>query len=256
MSTSYDSQKISAMREGGRVLAQIRDQLPAMTRPGMSFAEIEAKVTALVKEAGMKPSFSTVPGYHWTTCVMRNNELCHGIPAKDKHVKPSDLVTIDLGLINQGYHLDTTISFQVKPFTPEVQEFLNIGKKSLRKAINKVKAGASVYQVSQAMERVLVRHGLGVVYQLTGHGVGEELHMDPVIPCLAVPETKRDILKSGQTIAVEVMYTSGEPHLEVDTDGWTYKTVDGSLSAMFEETVLVTDKGFEILTKAVKVSAN
>ncbi len=250
MTQKVDHTRIKAMREGGQVLAQIRDSLVDWVEPGMSFSQIEAKATELIKKAGMKPSFSTVPGYHWTTCVMKNDELCHGIPKKNRKIKPSDLVTVDLGLINQGYHLDTTVSFQVEPKTPQIQEFLAVGRKALKKAINKVKAGASVYQVSQAMERVLTRHGLGVVYQLTGHGVGEELHMDPVIPCVATPDSKRDILSEGQTIAVEVMYTQGEPHLELAEDGWTYKTVDGSLSAMFEETVLVTKKGYEILTKS------
>ena len=249
MTQKVDHARIEATTEGGRVLAQIRDSLVDWVEPGMSFSQIEAKATELIKKAGMKPSFSTVPGYHWTTCVMKNSELCHGIPAKEKKVQPSDLVTIDLGLINKGYHLDTTVSFQVSPKTQDVQEFLNIGRKALKKAINKIKAGASVYVVSQAMERVLTRHNLGVVYQLTGHGVGKELHMDPVIPCVAVPETKRDILYENQTIAVEVMYTAGAPHLELDQDGWTYKTVDGSLSAMFEETVLVTKKGYQVLTK-------
>ena len=243
--------QILAMRSGGQVLARIRDELATWVEPGFSFDQIEKRATALIKQAGMKPSFSTVAGYHWTTCVMTNDELCHGIPQKDRKIKPSDLVTIDLGLINQGYHLDTTVSFQVEPKTPQVQEFLVVGRKALKKAINKVKAGVRVYQVSQAMERVLVRHNCGVVYQLTGHGVGRELHMDPVIPCVATPDSKRDILTEGQTIAVEVMYTQGEPHLELDKDGWTYKTVDGSLAAMFEETVLVTKKGHEILTKSL-----
>ncbi len=249
MTPKTDRQRIEAMTEGGQVLAQVRDELADWVKPGINFFQIEKRATSLIEQAGMKPSFSTVPGYHWTTCVMKNNELCHGIPAKEKVVNPSDLITIDLGLINKGYHLDTTVSFQVLPQTEPVQEFLNIGKKSLKKAINKVRAGANVYLVSQAMERVLTRHNLGVVYQLTGHGVGEELHMDPAIPCVAVPETKRDILYEGQTIAVEVMYTNGSPHVEVDKDGWTYKTVDNSLSAMFEETVLVTENGCKILTK-------
>jgi len=247
--TFADQQRIKAMTEGGRVLAEIRDSLVKFVKPEMSFAEIEKYVTNRIVQAGMKPSFSTVPGYNWTTCVMKNDELCHGIPQVSKQVKVSDLLTVDLGLINQGYHLDTTTSFQIRPQTAKVQDFLNIGKKSLRKSINKVRAGASVYQLSQAMERVLVRHGLGVVYQLTGHGVGQELHMDPIIPCVAVAESKRDILYEGQTIAVEVMYTAGDAQVEIDADGWTYRTVDQSISAMFEETVLVKKDGFQILTK-------
>jgi len=246
--TSFDH-KIQAMVEGGRVLAQVRSKLVEFTQVGLSFAAIEAQATKLIRRAGMRPSFSTVADYHWTTCVMKNDELCHGIPDKHKKVAASDLITIDLGLINHGYHLDTTTSFQVAPKTPQVQEFLNIGRKSLRKAINKVKAGATVYQVSQAMERVLLRHGLGVVYQLTGHGVGEQLHMDPMIPCVAVPQSKKEKFYVGQTIAVEVMYTAGDPEVVLADDGWTYSSIDHSLTAMFEESILVTKDGFQILTK-------
>ncbi len=243
------SKKIPAMIEGGKVLAQVRSQLKESTRVGMSFATIESRATSLIERAGMKPSFSTVPGYHWTTCIMRNDELCHGIPDKHKKVVAGDLITIDLGLINHGYHLDTTTSFQVAPKTEKIQEFLNLGRKSLRKAINKVKPGATVYQVSQAMERVLLRHDLGAVYQLTGHGVGEELHMDPMIPCVAVPESKKEKFFVGQTIAIEVMYSAGDPEMVLAADGWTYSSIDHSLTAMFEESILVTANGYQILTK-------
>ena len=119
----------------------------------------------------------------------------------------------------------------------------------MNKAIAEVTAGQSVYAISAAMEKVLLKNNYGAVYQLTGHGVGQELHMDPAIPCAAQKSDKNVLLKAGQTIAVEVMYTMGDPYLEIGSDGWTYQTADGSLSAMFEETVLVTPRGHEVLTK-------
>ncbi len=242
------AKKITAMRTGGHLLGVIRDSLEKYTQVGMTFAEIEAEAQRLIKKAGATPSFSTVPGYHWATCIMKNDGLCHGIPNQTR-VDDGDVVTIDVGLIYQGFHLDTTNTFIVGTPTSKKQQFLEIGKKALRKAIDKVHAGQSVYAVSLAMQKVLQEHSFGIVYQLTGHGVGEELHMEPSIPCVAQKADKKVFLKDGQTIAVEVMYTAGEPHLKVDTDGWTYRTIDGSLSGMFEETVVVTQNGCEVLTK-------
>lgn len=242
------TQKISAMREGGHILAQIRDHLAEFAQVGMTFAEIEAEAQRLIKKHGMKPSFSTVPGYKWACCIMKNDGLCHGIPNQTE-IEDGDIVTVDVGLINKGYHLDTTTTFIVGSSTPEKERFLEVGRRSLTKSIQKVQAGQSVYAVSFAMQKVLQKNGCGIVYQLTGHGVGERLHMQPNIPCIALKEDKRVLLHEGQTIAVESMYTAGEPHLKLDKDGWTYRTVDGSLSAMFEETVLVTKTGAEILTK-------
>jgi len=241
--------KTAAMREGGRALGKIKDQLRLMTRPGVTFEEIEAAAQQLIAEAGMKPSFSTVPDYDWATCIMKNNELCHGIP-RGKTVEIGDLITIDVGLINRGFHLDTTISFAVEPATPLVHEFLERGEKLLNKAIAEVRPLGSIYDISYQMDKGLKKYGYGAVYQLTGHGIGERLHMEPEVPVVARRSDKRRKLKIGDTIAVEIMYTLGDPRVEEADDGWTFVTADGKLSAMFEETVLVTSKGHEILTKS------
>ncbi len=239
--------KIKSMREGGKILGRIKKQLAVFSKPGVSFEAIEAEAQRLIKEAGMVPSFSTVPGYHWATCIMKNDSVCHGIP-QHQVVENGDVITIDIGLINNKFHLDTTITFPVGEVSSEIIEFLNAGKKSLEKAIQSARVGNSVYDISRAMEKPLKRKGYGVVYQLTGHGVGEELHMEPSIPC--VPDkTDRNIkLYLGQTIAIENMYAMGNATLKEASDGWTYKTIDGSISGMFEETVLITEKGPEILT--------
>jgi methionyl aminopeptidase len=236
------------MRAGGLIMRQIKPQLQSFVAVGMSFADIEAEAQRLIKAHGVKPNFSTVPGYHWATCIMKNDELCHGIPSPDKKVADGDVMSIDVGILYGGYHLDTSISFGVGDVSGDNQHFLEIGKQSLRKAINKVKAGVSVYEVSAAMQRVVERAGYSAVYQLTGHGVGEELHMEPAIPCIAQRSDKNVWLTEGQTIAVEIMYAKGDAHLKLDKDGWTYRTSDGSISAMFEETVLVTARGYEVLT--------
>lgn len=245
---SIDTQKITAMREGGKVLGEIRQQLKAFTKVGTTFEAIEAEAQRLIKKAGMKPSFSTVEGYSWATCIMKNEELCHGIP-QGKTVSNGDVITIDVGLMNDGYHLDTTTTFIVGETDSKKSNFLAEGLISLKKAIAQAKPGNTVYDISFSMEKHLKRNGFSAVYDLTGHGIGKKLHMEPSIPVFAHKPDKKKFLKEGDTVAIEVMYTAGEPDLVIAADGWTYVTKDKSLSAMFEETVLVTDKEPEILTR-------
>jgi len=248
--TDMDTQKIDAMKEGGRALGKVKGQLYSFTKVGTRFEEIEAEAQRLIKAAGYTPSFSTVPGYDWATCIMKNDEMCHGIPQK-KSVEDGDVLTIDVGLINKGYHLDTTMTFAVGSISEEIVQFLERGQRILDDAIGKARLGNSVYDISFAMEKGLKKYNYGAVYQLTGHGIGKELHMDPAVPCVTQRSDKRKKLVVGQTLAIEVMYTSGDPYLVEDTDGWTYRTEDGSLSGMFEETVLITKSGPQVMTKTV-----
>ena len=242
-------QKIAAMRVGGAALGAIKAHLQNFVTADMPFEAIEAEAQKEIAKAGMKPSFSTVAGYNWATCVMQNHEVCHGIP-EGKIVKNGDIISIDIGLINAGYHLDTSLTFAVGNVSLELEEFLATGKKSLEKAIAQAIPGNSVYDISFAMQKPLKRKGYGVVFQLTGHGVGEALHMEPAIPCVPDKRDKKIRLEIGQTLAIENMYTMGSPVLEESSDGWTYKTTDGSIAGMFEETVLITQNGPEVLTKA------
>jgi methionyl aminopeptidase len=246
--TDRDQIRISAMREGGKHLGRIKQQLAEFAQVGVSFEQIEAEAQRLIAVVGAKPSFSTVRGYSWATCIMKNAELCHGIP-KGKYVDDGDVITIDVGLIWNGFHLDTTTTFVAGSTSPEKDHFLEIGKRALAKAIKKVAPGNSVYDISFAMQKTVEEQGFNAVYQLTGHGVGEVLHGEPEIPCVAQKKDKRVKLAAGQTIAVEIMYAAGDAYVVLDKDGWTYRTEDGSLSGMFEETVLVTENGHEVLTQ-------
>jgi len=244
---SETSAKISAMTEGGRRLGTIKQQLANFTQVGSSFESIEAEAQRLIKAAGAKPSFSTVADYRWATCIMKNDELCHGIP-EHKVVENGDVITIDVGLIFQEYHLDTTVTFEVGTSTPAHQKFLEVGRRSLHKAINKARVGNTIYDISAAMQRVVEAEGYSCVYQLCGHGIGKELHESPDVPCLAQRHDKKKKLWEGQTVAIEIMYAQGSAALKVDPDKWTYRTVDGTLSGMFEETVLITNQEPRVLT--------
>jgi len=235
------------MRQGGRALRWVKQQLVALLKPGSTAAQIETAATELITQGGFRPSFSTVEGYQWTTCVMKNDALCHGIPV-DQRLESGDVVTVDLGLINQGYHLDTTITEPVGPVSPQTHRFLEAGRAALAQAIDQARDGATVWQISRAIQRHIERQGYSPVYQLTGHGIGRRLHDEPAIPCVAHRGDKNVKLSQGQTLAIEVMYAQGNAAVVLDDDGWTYRTRDGSLSAMFEETVLVTTDRPEVLT--------
>jgi methionyl aminopeptidase len=243
------TEKITAMREGGKRLGRVRDALVQFTQVGTSFAEIEAEAQRLIKKENAVPNFALVPGYHWATCIMKNDEVCHGIPTKDKVVQDGDLITIDVGLLFQGYNLDTTASFYRGEVTQSKEKFLEVGKKALSRAIDEAVIGNSVYDISSMMQKVTEKAGYGAVYQLTGHGIGKKLHDDPMVPCVAYRSDKRKKLYEGQTLAIEIMYTMGNPALILDEDGWTYRTADHSLAGMVEETVLITKNGPEILTQ-------
>lgn len=238
------------MRTGGAALGAIKQQLQHFTKAGTSFESIEAEAQRLIKQAGYVPSFSTVPGYRWATCIMKNDELCHGIP-EGKQVSEGDVITIDIGLISEGFHLDTTTSFAVGIVPESTRLFLERGRRILDNALAEARVGNSVYDISVAMEKGLQKYGYGAVTQLTGHGIGPELHMEPAIPCVAYRADKKKKITVGQTLAIEVMYAAGSAYVVEDSDGWTYRTSDGSLSGMFEETVLVTQGAPEVLTKSV-----
>ena len=146
-----------------------------------------------IKEAGALPSFSTVQDYKWATCITKNEGVCHGIPSSKINVENGDIITIDVGLIQDGYHLDTSITFPVGDVSKETTQFLEAGQRSLDKAIAKAKAGNTVYDISKAMDKVVQRAGYDAVYQLTGHGIGKELHQDPAVPCIPQKSHCRNI---------------------------------------------------------------
>ena len=232
---------------GGQRLRAIKAKLQQATKVGTTPLQIDDLAEKLITKKGDSPSFKTVPGYHHTTCINRNEEMLHGLP-NNVPFKKGDVVTIDLGLVHQGYHLDTSFTFQIPPTDKKTQFFLKTGQKALKNAISKAKPGNSVYDISLAMQKGVESKGFSVSTQMVGHGIGRKLHQDPQIPCFACSLSKKKILKQGQTLAIEVMYAQEKADLITAPDGWTLKTKDNSLSAMFEESVLITPKGSQILT--------
>ena len=240
-------QALSALRAGGKILADVRDEVAAMVKPGIRFEDLESAAMKKLLEKGAKPSFTTVEEYQWATCIVKNEGVCHGIP-KGKIVENGDVVSIDVGALYKGYHTDTTITVVAGDTSPEKNALLEAGRAALEAAIAQAVPGNSVYDISQAMESELEKRGFHAVYQLTGHGIGKQLHLAPNIPCVARKESKKIILEEGMALAIEPMYAAGDPSLELADDGWTYQTRDHSLSGMFEHTVIVRPGYPEVLT--------
>lgn len=239
--------KYQAMVEGGKRLGWIKGQLSPMIKAGVTPLEIDAFVDKAILDGGDKHSFKTVDHYKFATCINVNAGIVHGIPGS-KPFEAGDVVKVDMGLIHEGFHLDTSLTVQVGPETPAVTKFLEVSRRALASAIAMASPGNTIYDIGEAMQRVVEGEGYNVVRDLTGHGIGRELHMEPYIPCFADPKSKKFVLAVDQTVAIEAMVTMGDYHLVEDSDGWTISTQDGSLTAMFEETVYITPQGPQILT--------
>lgn len=217
-------------------------------KPGMSLKEIDRLAEQLIEKQGGKPSFKMVEGYHWASCLNVNQGVVHGVP-NDYQLKDGDLLSIDIGMFYQGLHTDMARTIRVGKKNQD-EKFLEAGKRALAKAVQAAKAGNRVGHISQAIEKEIKRHGFQPIQALVGHGVGKKLHEPPAIPCYLKGEiTETEKLKSGMTLAIEIIYTQGKPKVVVNNDGWTVKTADGQLAGLFENTVVVTKRGPRVLTK-------
>ncbi|HAU99027.1 MAG: Methionine aminopeptidase [Microgenomates group bacterium GW2011_GWF2_45_18] len=233
--------------EAGKKLAIVRERALSAVAVGVSFEELEKIAQEEIKNQGAVPSFPTVGDYKWATCITKNEGCCHGIP-RELVVEDGDIITIDVGLIWEGVHSDTASTVCAGSCSQKVQDFLETGKRSLANAIRTAKVGRSVYDIGLAMQEAIESRGCSAVYQLTGHGIGHKLHLEPNIPCFGDDRYKKIKIREGQLLAIEVMYAQGDPTLVLAEDGWTYQSADRSLTGMFEHTVLVGQYNTQILT--------
>lgn len=241
--------KSAAMREGGQILGEIRRQLYSFTTVGVSPWEIELEAVRLIKATGSEPSFTRVPKYRWATCINLNEGIVHGIPTSTTPLRDGDLVTVDVGLYHHGFHTDSAFSKVVGQISSEQTRFLDAGLATLHDSIQAVKPGSRIGEISQATERSLTAYGYFPTKELTGHGVGRELHEEPMIPNFA-PSTLDSTpqIVVGQTLAIEIIYCSRPPRLYLEKDGWTISSRGDTLTAVFEETVMVSPDGCSIIT--------
>lgn len=241
--------ELQIMKKGGKILHSIKSELVGNIKAGVSAAKIDKMAENLIIASGAKPAFKMVDGYKWSTCVNVNQGVVHGIPHKEIIFKEDDVVSIDLGVYYQGFFTDTSTSVVIGD-NKDYHKFLSIGEEALKNAIKTINPNRSyVYDISFAIESTLNKYNLNPILDLTGHGIGKNLHEHPYVPCYA--EGKRENsakIVPGMALAIEVMYTMGKPALVKANDGWTIETRDGKISGLFEDTVIVTDEGFQIIT--------
>lgn len=248
MSVSVKSAtEIALMREAGRLLEIVHDELAKMIQPGISTMDINREGEKLIRSFGCIPNFLNYNGYPASICVSVNDEVVHGIPNKRRILKEGDIVSLDAGLIYKGFHSDAARTHAVGQVSPEAQKLMDVTKECFFKGIEFAKAGHHLHEISAAIGSYAEDHGYGVVQDLVGHGIGRELHEDPQIPNFA--QKRRGIrLVPGMTLAIEPMINQGTWQVEWLDDDWTVVTADGKLSAHYENTVLITDGEPEILT--------
>lgn len=258
MSLVKSPEDLISMREGGRKLGTILQKLLDYSVPGISLSQIEAEANRLIAESGGTPSFKTVEGYRWATCLCINEVVVHGIPSNYKLVE-GDVLTIDIGLLYKGFHTDTAWTKIIKAQNPKSkaqnedakEKFLQTGEEALAQAIARAKAGNRVGDISEAIQSTIEGAGYSIVKSLVGHGVGRELHEPPQIPGFVRGDKgNTPLLTAGMTIAIEVIYAQGSGNVVyANDDGWTIETRDRSLSAVFEHSVEITADGALVLTR-------
>ena len=239
--------EIELMREAGRILARVHEELEHALKPGMSTLDVDRLGEKIIRGCGCIPSFKNYNGYPASICVSVNDEVVHGIPKKERILKEGDIVSLDAGLIYQGYHSDAARTYGVGKISPEAQQLIDVTKQSFFEGIKYARAGRHLHEISAAIGAYAERFGYGVVRDLVGHGIGTHLHEDPQIPNFAC-KSRGIRLQPGMTLAIEPMIDMGTAEVCWLDDDWTVVTEDGSLSAHYENTVLITDGEPELLT--------
>lgn len=241
--------EIEIMKEGGVRLKKVVKELLPIIKVGISTKEIDKEAESLIKKYDGEPSFKKVNNYQWATCLSINEQVVH-TPPSERILKFGDLLTIDIGMYYCGFHTDYAYSLVVgTKKNDELNHFLEVGQKALYLSIKEAKVGNRLGAISQAIEKQIYKNGFFVLKELTGHGIGRQLHEDPyVFGYCQKPIEKTPLIKAGLVIAIEVIYSQSTEKISYEKDNqWSIVTADGSLSACFEHTVAVTENGPLIL---------
>lgn len=249
MITLKSERELGLMREAGRIVAEVLSRIEESAAPGVSTADLEAVADEIiVGKYGAIPSFKGYRGFPGAVCASINEEIVHGIPGA-RTLHEGDIVSVDVGVIHNGYHGDAAITVAVGEIDAQSQRLMDVTAESLRIGIEAAQAGGWTSDISKAIETYVEGQGFSVVREYTGHGIGRQMHEDPQIPNYHNPRMGRARLRSGMTFALEPMVNAGGWRTRVLEDNWTVVTDDGERSAHFEHTVAVTSNGPEILTK-------
>lgn len=248
MSVSVKSpSEIEKMRKAGHLLEQVHNELAQIIRPGISTWDIDKAGEKIIRSMGCIPNFLNYNGFPASFCTSINDEVVHGIPSKERVLLEGDIISLDAGLIYQGYHSDAARTYGVGEISAEAQELIKITRQSFFEGLKYARAGHHLHEISNAISDYCENLGYGVVRELVGHGIGTSLHEDPQIPNFR--QKRRGLrLQPGMTLAIEPMINVGRADVCWTDDNWTVITEDGSLSAHYENTVLITDGDPELLT--------
>ena len=245
--TIKSAKEIELMREAGRLLEIVHDEMGNMIRPGISTMDINEFGDKLIRKLGCIPNFLNYGGFPASICVSVNEEVVHGIPRRNRILKEGDIVSLDAGLIYKGYHSDAARTHAVGKIDPRVQNLVDVTRRSFFEGIKMAKAGNHLFDISAAIDDYVSRFGYGIVRDLVGHGIGTSLHEDPQVPNFR-EKRKGMKLVPGMTLAVEPMINMGTWKVVWQEDKWTVVTKDRKPSAHYENTILITDGEPEILT--------
>lgn len=235
------------MRDAGMILADIHENLKELVAPGVTTAEIDQAATALCKKYQVIPAFKNYQGYPATICVGVDDVAIHGIPSEKEYLSAGQIISIDMGVILDGFYSDQAYTYGVGEIDEEAQRLLSTTALALNAAIMQTKPGNHIGDISFAMQQVTELAGFNVIRDMVGHGIGRELHEDPQIPCYGKAGSG-ELIKEGMVFAIEAMVNEGSSELAWGEDNWTTYTADGMRSAIFEHTVAVNATGAEILT--------
>ena len=247
MVTIKSEREIELMREAGRILAKVHEELGRTLVPGMSTKEIDRMCEDMIRSHGCVPSFLNYQGFPASVCISINDEVVHGIPDKHRYLEEGDIVSLDTGVIWKGYQSDAARTHMIGEVSGEARKLVEVTQQSFFEGIKYAKAGNHLNDISKASQEYAESFGFGVVRDLVGHGIGTEMHEAPEIPNFA--QRRKGIrLAAGMTLAIEPMITAGRYDVVWEDDGWTVVTEDGSLASHYENTILITDGEPEILS--------
>jgi len=248
MITVKSADELRLMREAGKLLGEILQQLGEACQPGVSTGEIDETADRLIRKAGAIPGFLGYNGFPKSLCISVNEEVVHGIPGK-RVIRQGDIVSLDCGLVYKGMWADSGLTVMVGQVAPEAERLVQVTRESLEKAIEQAVPGNRVGDISAAVQRHVESNGFSIVRNFVGHGIGRQMHEEPQVPNFGLPGTG-PLLKPGYALAIEPMVNAGSHEVEMRPDRWTIITADGKLSAYFEHTVLITEGGPVVATAA------
>jgi methionyl aminopeptidase len=240
--------EIEKMRHSGRIVRQVLEYLRGVVAPGVSTMDLERAAAKKIEEAGATPAFKGYYDYPCVLCTSINQEIVHGIPSEKRVLKAGDIVSIDCGVVLDGYYGDAAITVPVVEVSPELKKLLEITEASLYRGIEAARIGNTVGDVGASVQELVEANGFSVVREFVGHGIGTKLHEEPQVPNFGTPG-QGPRLREGMVLAIEPMVNCGKPGTRLLKDKWTAVTEDGSYSAHFEHCVAVTKNGPLILTQ-------